>query len=240
MKTTDAAFKDLLKQLPDFLQDSIESALDFLVPDTNAVDDEFLKMLKELSPETYETVKQGMSLLKNGPKQEIKVKILSTQNVEFNISSEHEEEIIIWKGSFETSENVSFDSKVFIIDGDLICNHIIVNDSYLFVNGKIICNILYGASGNDKMTHITSTVKAKAMVENGHYTLVEEEIYADAIVQIHNEIKSNKEIKSDIIFDVHNENKLRLNTKFVDADGYFDEDKFLKIINSTRNVRLFE
>ena len=57
MNIKDKQFEAFLDNLPNSLQDSIEGAIDFLKPNIDVIDEDFLKMLNETNPEFYETMK---------------------------------------------------------------------------------------------------------------------------------------------------------------------------------------
>ena len=71
MNIKDKQFEAFLDNLPNSLQDSIEGAIDFLKPNIDVIDEDFLKMLNETNPEFYETMKKGMLELEKQPKQDI-------------------------------------------------------------------------------------------------------------------------------------------------------------------------
>ena len=88
------------------------------------------------------------------------------------------------------------------------------------------------------MTQIALDVNARAIVENGHYTLVDGRIYAENIIMIHNKIKSNEEIKASTVF--IRDGGGRLSAEIVDDEGYFDEEKFLDKVESYQYFKLIE
>lgn len=108
----------------------------------------------------------------------------------------------------------------------------------MFVNGNVNCNILFGASGNNKMTRITLNLKAKSVVENGHYTVVDGKIIAENIVMIHNQIESNTTIEAKVIFEAAEYETNKLNNSITDDEGYFDEEKFLEKINEDADFNI--
>ena len=58
MNIKDKQFEAFLDNLPNSLQGSIEGAIDFLKPNIDVIDEDFLKMLNETNPEFYETMKK--------------------------------------------------------------------------------------------------------------------------------------------------------------------------------------
>lgn len=241
MNITHKQFKAFLANLPESLQDSIVDAIDFLTPNTYVIDEEFLKIMYEINPEVYETMKKGMLELENQPKQDIKIKFLNEEFKNLEFLNTQEEDIIVWEDNYTTDANIIIDtSKIVIIDGNLKCNNLIVNDAYLFINGNVNCTLLFGASSNDKMTHITQDINAKSIVENGHFTVVDGGIYSEDIIMLHNEIKSNKEVRANKIFESNVEGKNKLTTEIVDDNGLFDEEKFLSLITSNQDYKLLK
>ena len=125
MAATNKEFSVFLDKLPDSIRDSIESAVDFLSPDLNAIDDDFLEMLREMSTETYEKIKEGLSNLENQPEEGLKLKFLNMYYKDFEFLNTQEEDIIIWQGNYESNKNISItNAKIVIIDGNLTCNNI--------------------------------------------------------------------------------------------------------------------
>lgn len=241
MNITHKQFKAFLANLPESLQDSIVDAIDFLTPNTYVIDEEFLKIMYEINLEVYETMKKGMLELENQPKQDIKIKFLNEEFKNLEFLNTQEEDIIVWEDNYTTDANIIIDtSKIVIIDGNLKCNNLIVNDAYLFINGNVNCTLLFGASSNDKMTHITQDINAKSIVENGHFTVVDGGIYSEDIIMLHNEIKSNKEVRANKIFESNVEGKNKLTTEIVDDNGLFDEEKFLSLITSNQDYKLLK
>lgn len=231
MTTENKKVKDFLSKLPASLQEEIESAIDFSTPSSDLFDEDYLQMVKEISPDVYKTMLAGKDALENEPIEFLSV-LFSTKQGNFEFLDDIEETIIVWEGNYHSEKNITFQNeKIIIIDGNITCNNLIVNDSYLFVNGNVNCNILFGASGNDKMTRITLNLKAKSVVENGHYTVVDGKIEAENIVMIHNQIESNTTIEAKVIFEENENEKNKLNLLITDEDGYFDEEKFLEKIN---------
>jgi hypothetical protein len=238
MTTENKEFKDYLSQLPSSLQEEIESAIEVSIPSSD-IDEDYLQMMKEMSPETYETLLKGIDILKNQPIEVLKVLFSTKQEKDFEFLDDEEEDIIVWEGNYHSEENITFQNeKIIIINGNITCNNLIVNDSYLFVNGNVTCKVLFGASSNDKMTRITLNLKAKSVVENGHYTVVDGKIEAENIVMIHNEIKSNTAIEAKVIFESTEYESNKLNSLITDDDGYFDEDKFLEKINEDADFNI--
>ena len=241
MNIKDKQFEAFLDNLPNSLQDSIEGAIDFLKPNIDVIDEDFLKMLNETNPEFYETMKKGMLELEKQPKQDIKIKFINREFKDFEFLNTQEADIMVWEGNYITDTDILINtSKIVIVDGNLTCNNLIVNDAYLFVNGNVNCTVLFGASGNDKMTQITQDINAKSIVENGHYTFVDGGIYAEEIIMIHNEIKSNKEVKANQIFESNVESKNKLTIEIVDNNGFFDEGKFISLITSNQDYKLLK
>ena len=241
MNYTDKEFKAFLEKLPLSLQDTIDGAIDFLIPNVDVIDEDFLKMLHETNPAFYETIKKGMLELESQPKQDIKIKFLNRAFKDFEFLNTQDADIIVWEDNYITDTDILINtSKVVIVDGNLICNNLIVNDAYLFVNGNGNCTVLFGASGNDKMTHIAQDINSKSIVENGHYTLIDGSIYTDEIIMIHNEIKSNKEIRANKIFESSIESKNKLTLEIIDEKGFFDEEKFINLITSNLDYQLLK
>jgi hypothetical protein len=241
MKINDSEFVIFLSKFHKSLQDSIETAIDFLRPDMNALDEDFLKELENFNPDVFKIIKAGIELQKDMPKEEIKILFLNQQNQSLEFIIDSEEDIIIYEGDYDTEKDILIgSSKIAIINGNLSCRNIIVNDAYLFVNGNVYCNVLFGASGNDKMTHISLNVNAKSIVENGHYTLAEGAINTDNIIMLHNEISSNSKVEASIIFESGAKNKEKLHKSITDDEGSFDEIKFLDVIDTTNSYKFFE
>lgn len=238
MKVTDTKFTNFLNTLHPSLQDTIESTIDFSTPEK--LDDDFLQLIKGLDTSLAEMMKSGATLSTNDePEEEIKVLFCNTQNTDFDFTTAIEEQVIVWDGDYVTENDlVIADRNIVIINGQVICKNITVNEAHLFVNGKVICNVLFGASCNDMMTHIIHGIKAKSIVENGHYTLVEDSIYAENIVMIHNEITSNNETIATNIYKGNGKDNKKLSPSITNNEGYFDEEKFLHEIQST-NYKLF-
>ena len=66
MTTENSKFKDFLSQLPSSLQEEIADAIEVSTPSSD-IDEDTLQMMKEMSPETYETLLKGIEILKTNP-----------------------------------------------------------------------------------------------------------------------------------------------------------------------------
>ena len=231
MTTENKKFKDFVSQLPSSIQEEIEDAIEMSIVSSD-FDDDTLQMMKEINPEYYESIL-------NQPIEFLKVLFSTKQEKDFEFLDDEEEDIIVWQGNYHSEKNITFQNeKIIIINGNVTCNNLIVNDSYLFVNGNVSCKVLFGASSNDKMTRITLNLKAKSIVENGHYTVVDGKIEAENIVMIHNEIKSNTAIEAKVIFESTEYESNKLNSLITDDEGYFDEEKFLEKINEDADFNI--
>ena len=231
MTTENKKFKDFVSQLPSSIQEEIEDAIEMSIVSSD-FDDDTLQMMKEINPEYYESIL-------NQPIEFLKVLFSTKQQKDFEFLDDEEEDIIVWEGNYHSEKNITFQNeKIIIINGNVTCNNLIVNDSYLFVNGNVSCKVLFGASSNDKMTRITLNLKAKSIVENGHYTVVDGKIEAENIVMIHNEIKSNTAIEAKVIFESTEYESNKLNSLITDDEGYFDEEKFLEKINEDADFNI--
>lgn len=238
MNITDKKFTEFLCRLPPLLQSAIENAVESMGLHSSALDEDYLKILHELSPEINEKMK-GVLEIRNQSRQELTFIFLNRKSEVFEFLNNCKEDIIIWEGDYYSEGDIDISSsKIVIINGNVKCNNIVVDDSYLFVNGMVKCNVLFGASGNDKITQITHSVNANAIVENGHYTLVEDEIDSKNIIMIHNKIESLKRIKSNLVYENNTKDQNKLSVEIADKEGYFDEYKFLTLIKSNQKYKL--
>ena len=231
MTTQDPKFKDFLSQLPSSIQEEIEDAIEMSIVSSD-FDEDTLQMMKKINPEYYESIL-------NQPIEFLKVLFSTKQEKDFEFLDDEEEDIIVWQGNYHSEKNITFQNgKIIIINGNIACNNLIVNDNYLFVNGNVTCKVLFGASSNDKMTRITLNLKAKSIVENGHYTVVDGKIEAANIVMLHNEIRSNTAIEAKVIFEATEYERNKLNSLIIDDEGNFDEEKFLEKINNDADFNI--
>lgn len=83
MTTENPKFNDFLNKLPASLQEEIKDVIEMVTPSSD-IDEDYLKTIKEMSLETYNTILKGIEVSKNQPIENLKV-LFSTkqQNFEF-------------------------------------------------------------------------------------------------------------------------------------------------------------
>jgi hypothetical protein len=144
-------------------------------------------------------------------------------------------DLLLIDGDCSIDGDLTIDShRSLLVKGHLRARNIIVF-GHLFVVGGLDCKVLFGASGNDNMTHVGGRIRAKTVAENGHYTLAETDLRTDRLLSIHNEITAKGKVEVmvaglDRNVDARASSSLRLHPSLLDAEGHFDEEAFLQAI----------
>jgi hypothetical protein len=121
--------------------------------------------------------------------------------------------------------------KILLVKGVLSARNVRVH-GHLFVDGDLECRVLFGASGNDNMTLVSGTIRAEAIVENGHYTRAEAAIETTDLICIHNEISAPSLLAKGLLCEDRNAYVGALNPACLTEDGYFDEEALLRLIDA--------
>ncbi len=119
--------------------------------------------------------------------------------------------------------------QMLIVKGNLRARNIIVY-GHLFVDGDLDCRVIFGASSNDNMTHVSGSIRAQTIAENGHFTRAERSISVENFIAMHNEISAPELLVSKLHCARGENPAQRLNVEMLGDDGYFDEEKFLALI----------
>ncbi|REC49988.1 hypothetical protein [Chryseobacterium pennipullorum] len=208
----------------------------------NSLDeDSFAEFLEMLDEETAEKIRES-SLNINHDEDIPDILLMENETgTSLNLVTDEGEgyKIILVEDDIQLSGNLFIeDYVVLIISGSLKAENIIVNGS-LYCSGNISCSTLFGASGNDNETWIGGSIMAALVAENGHYTVVEGNIYSRYSISFHNEITGKRGKFIENISMERASDTALLNPEILDDDGYFDEEFFLNFINSNSPQALF-